>query len=228
MGLEFFLNLWQSQPVLFVTERCVLGLGEAGMTLLEIAPGIDIERDILPGMDFEPLIDAPKPMDPRLFLPEAMGLKDQMLSMSLVDRIHYEPSTKTIFLNFAGYTTITATMLSNILATHALSPEVRPRLIQRTREYIRNGFPVLEEWMEQQDGLFSCTPPQASAVSFVRYHLDMNSTELMEKLCREASVFVGAGDSFGMDHHLRVAFGQEREVLADAFARMEKTLRSLI
>ena len=124
------------------------------------------------------------------------------------------------------YTTITATMLSNILATHALSPEVRPRLLRRTRDYIRNGFPVLEEWMGQQDGLFSCTPPQASAVSFVRYHLDMNSTELMEKLCREASVFVGAGDSFGMDHHLRVAFGQEKEVLQEAFARMENTLRS--
>ena len=124
------------------------------------------------------------------------------------------------------YTTITASMLSNILAAHALSADVRPRLIQRTREYIRNGFPVLEEWMARQDGLFSCTPPQASAVSFVRYHLDINSTELMEKLCREASVFVGAGDSFGMDHHLRVAFGQERAVLEEAYARMEKTLRS--
>jgi hypothetical protein len=54
----------------------------------------------------------------------------------------------------------------------------------------------------------------------------MNSTELMEKLCREASVFVGAGDSFGMDHHLRIAFGQDRAVLEDAFARMEKTLQS--
>jgi aspartate/methionine/tyrosine aminotransferase len=126
------------------------------------------------------------------------------------------------------YTTITASMLSNILAAHALSPEVRPRLINRTREYIRNGFPVLEEWMTRQDGLFSYTPPQASAVSFVRYHLDMNSTELMEKLCREASVFVGAGDSFGMDHHLRVAFGQQREVLEEAFARMEKTLQDCI
>ena len=124
------------------------------------------------------------------------------------------------------YTTITATMLSNILAAYALSPEVRPRLIKRTRDYIRKGFPVLEEWMAQQNGLFSCTPPQASAVSFVRYHLDMNSTELMEKLCREASVFVGAGDSFGMDHHLRIAFGQDRAVLEDAFARMEKTLQS--
>lgn len=126
------------------------------------------------------------------------------------------------------YTTITATMLSNILATHALSSDVRPRLIQRTREYIRNGYPALEAWMAKQDGLFSCTPPQASAVSFVRYHLDMNSTELMEKLCREASVFVGAGDSFGMDHHLRVAFGQDRAVLEDAFARMEKTLKSCL
>ena len=126
------------------------------------------------------------------------------------------------------YTTITASMLSNILAAYALSADVRPRLIARTREYIRNGFPVLEEWMAQQDGLFSCTPPQASAVSFVRYHLDMNSTELMEKLCREASVFVGAGDSFGMDHHLRVAFGQDPGVLRDAFARMEKTLQSCL
>jgi propionate CoA-transferase len=90
------------QPVLFVTERCVLGLEEDGMTLLEVAPGIDIERDILPGLEFEPMVDKPKPMDLRLFLPEVMGLKDRMLAMSLVDRIHYEPSTNTIFLNFAG------------------------------------------------------------------------------------------------------------------------------
>ena len=125
------------------------------------------------------------------------------------------------------YTTITASMLSNLLAAHALSPSVRPRLIARTREYIRNGFPVLEEWMNRQDGLFSYTPPQASAVSFIRYHLDINSTELMERLCREASVFVGAGDSFGMDHHLRIAFGQEQEVLEEAFRRIEATLDGL-
>jgi aspartate/methionine/tyrosine aminotransferase len=125
------------------------------------------------------------------------------------------------------YTTITAGMLSNLLATHALSADVRPRLLQRTRDYIRKGFPILEAWMQGQDGLFSYTPPQASAVSFIRYHLDIGSTELMEKLCREASVFVGAGDSFGMDHHLRIAFGQDKAVLNDAFARMEKTLLTL-
>jgi len=125
------------------------------------------------------------------------------------------------------YTTITASMLSNILATHALSPDVRPRLLRRARDYIRNGFPILEKWMNSQDGLFSYTPPQASAVTFIRYHLDINSTELMERLCREASVFVGAGDSFGMDHHLRIAFGQKRAVLEEAFRRIEATLKSI-
>jgi aspartate/methionine/tyrosine aminotransferase len=125
------------------------------------------------------------------------------------------------------YTTITASMLSNLLATYALSGDVRPRLLQRTREYIRKGFPVLEAWMNRQDGLFSYTPPQASAVTFIRYHLDINSTELMEKLCRDASVFVGAGDSFGMDHHIRIAFGQDKAVLNEAFSRIEKTLQTL-
>lgn len=125
------------------------------------------------------------------------------------------------------YTTITAGMLSNLLAAHALSPPVRPRLLQRTRQYIRNGFPVLQAWMDSQSGLFSYTPPQASAVTFIRYHLDINSTALMEKLCRDASVFVGAGDCFGMDHHLRIAFGQEKRVLEDAFQRIEATLASL-
>jgi aspartate/methionine/tyrosine aminotransferase len=125
------------------------------------------------------------------------------------------------------YTTITAGMLSNILATHALSPDVRPRILARTRDYIRNGFPILEAWMNSQDGLFSYTPPQASAVSFIRYHLDINSTALMEQLCREAGVFVGAGDAFGMDHHLRIAFGQEKKVLETAFSRIEETLTSI-
>ena len=90
------------QPVLFVTERCVLGLTDKGMELLEVAPGIDIETDILPGLEFEPIIDDPRKMDPRLFCPAVMGLKDELLSMSLADRIHYNQATNTIFLNFAG------------------------------------------------------------------------------------------------------------------------------
>ncbi|MCZ6474139.1 MAG: acyl CoA:acetate/3-ketoacid CoA transferase [SAR324 cluster bacterium] len=90
------------QPVLFVTERCVFRLAEGGLELIEVAPGIDIERDILPGLEFEPIIGEPALMDERIFRPEPMGLKEMMIGMSLDDRISYNAQTNTIFLNFAG------------------------------------------------------------------------------------------------------------------------------
>lgn len=125
------------------------------------------------------------------------------------------------------YTTISAGMISNQLAAHALSEKVRPRLLVRARNYVRKGYPVLQQWLDSQPELFSYTAPQASAVTFVRYNMDINSTELMEKLIKEASVFIGAGDSFGMDHHIRIAFGQEKEVLQEAFSRIQRILENL-
>ena len=64
-------------------------------------------------------------------------------------------------------------------------------------------------------------------MSFIRYHLDLNSTILMDKLCQEASVFVAAGDAFGMDQYIRIAFGQEKSVLDEAFSRIQQTLENL-
>ena len=46
----------RGQPVLYVTERCVFELTPDGLELIEVAPGIDIERDILAQMDFMPII----------------------------------------------------------------------------------------------------------------------------------------------------------------------------
>ena len=53
----------KSQPVIYVTERCVFQLTPGGLELIEVAPGIDIERDILAHMDFKPIINKPVPMD---------------------------------------------------------------------------------------------------------------------------------------------------------------------
>jgi propionate CoA-transferase len=67
----------RGQRALYVTERAVFQLNAEGVTLVEIAPGIDIERDILPNMAFRPLISPDlKEMDARLFRPERIGLDD--------------------------------------------------------------------------------------------------------------------------------------------------------
>lgn len=68
------------QPVLYVTERCVFRLGPEGLELVEIAPGIDLERDILQQMAFPPVIrETPRLMDSRIFAREAMGLRSALL-----------------------------------------------------------------------------------------------------------------------------------------------------
>jgi propionate CoA-transferase len=61
------------QRVLYVTERAVFQLREGKMVLTEIAPGIDLERDILAQMEFTPEISADlKTMDPAIFKREKM------------------------------------------------------------------------------------------------------------------------------------------------------------
>ncbi len=86
--------------VLYVTERCVFRLGAEGIELSEVAPGIDIERDILAQMDFRPLVRKPAAMDLAIFRPEPMGLKDKLLAIGLEDRIRYDAAHETLFYNF--------------------------------------------------------------------------------------------------------------------------------
>ena len=125
------------------------------------------------------------------------------------------------------YVAISATMLSNKLAALALSPEIRPRILQRTRGIIRSGFPILKDWMDSHTDLFSIIPPDASAITFVRYHLDINSSRLAERLRREKSVLIVPGDHFGMDHFMRISFGSPKEYLMAALDRIHELIIEL-
>lgn len=93
------------RKILYVTERCVFRLGKDGLELSEIAPGVDLRKDILDLIDFTPVIPRPpKLMDERIFKPEPMGLKEQLVSISLEDRIIYDAENNMMFANLAGYT----------------------------------------------------------------------------------------------------------------------------
>jgi propionate CoA-transferase len=91
------------QSVLYVTERCVFRRSADGVELIEVAPGIDIDRDILAHMDFRPIIRDPIAMDAMLFRPEPMALAQILLGMSLSERITYDPARNTMFINWEGF-----------------------------------------------------------------------------------------------------------------------------
>mgnify|MGYP001420369155 CR=1 FL=1 len=96
--------LKKNLSVLYITERCVFSLTEKGLKLVEIAPGVDIERDIISHMDFEPIIEEqPRLMDKRIFNQGPMNLKADLLSVPLKDRFKYNPVKNIFFVNLEGY-----------------------------------------------------------------------------------------------------------------------------
>ena len=89
------------QPVLYITERCVFELTPQGLRLAEVAPGIDIDRDILAQMDFEPLVDRPALMPGCLFEAGPMDLRARLLDFDLGPRITYDAAQGLLFLNLS-------------------------------------------------------------------------------------------------------------------------------
>jgi propionate CoA-transferase len=93
--------------VMYVTERCVFQLtGTAqspALELIEVAPGLDLQRDVLDLMDFVPLISPQlKPMAADLFAPQPMGLRERLLATPLDQRLELNATNQLLFINFEG------------------------------------------------------------------------------------------------------------------------------
>lgn len=125
------------------------------------------------------------------------------------------------------YLSIAPASLSDHLARIALRPEVRARILTRTRGRINANLPVLAEWMRGHHPGFRLVPPRAGAIAYPRYSWPINSTKLVERLRDEQSVLVVPGDQFGMDRYLRIGLGNEPSELKSGLARMDRVLESL-
>ncbi|MBV8457094.1 MAG: hypothetical protein JO122_10835 [Acetobacteraceae bacterium] len=112
------------QPVLYVTERCVFQLTLEGLELIEVAPGLDAERDVLAYMPFHPAVRELRQMDARIFRHQPVGLRGAMLELPLRDRVSYDPRRNILFLNFEGLHFQTAETLA----------AMRDAVIQKCRE----------------------------------------------------------------------------------------------
>ena len=122
------------------------------------------------------------------------------------------------------YTSIAPGILSDEVARFALQPSLRASILERNRSLLRGNLATLQAWMAHQPVEMSLTPPRAGGMAFVRYRLDMNSTELTTRLREEKSVLIVAGDCFGLDGYLRIGFGADPEYLHRGLERIGEFL----
>lgn len=138
----------RKQRVLYVTERCVFRLADAGgLELIEIAPGIDIDRHILSQMDFKPAISPQlRLMDAALFADAPMNLRERMLTLPLSERIDFDERSQMLFINFEGLAVDTAQDID------AIEAEVERRVspLKRRVDVVVNydHFSIRPELME--------------------------------------------------------------------------------
>ena len=113
------------KTVLYITERCVFKLTADGLELTEIAPGIDLQKDILDKMQFKPIINQePTLMDARIFAEEPMNIRAEMLEMPMSERLSFDPDKNLFFVNFAGLSVRNEADIERILEAveHELAP----------------------------------------------------------------------------------------------------------
>ncbi len=137
----------EGKTVKYITERCVFELSPAGLVLTEIAPGIDIERDILPYMGFRPLIAAAiASMDERIFKDSTMDIKQDLLSVPIKDRLIYNPEENLFFVNFEGLAIRSEKDIADIKTeiTHKLAP--LPHKVSTIVNY--DNFDILPELVD--------------------------------------------------------------------------------
>lgn len=125
------------------------------------------------------------------------------------------------------YAVIAAAGPSMTLAEIALVPDTRAKLLERQRRLSVDGREVLAAWVAAHDRLVSWTPPPATSIGFVRYHVETPSFEVAEFVRREASVLVAPGAALGLEHHLRVTVGYPVPKVRAALDRVGSALAAL-
>ncbi len=124
------------------------------------------------------------------------------------------------------YMTIGPGSLSNDLGIFALSDEVRPRILARTKELLTNNLDLTMSWVDADPHL-KAIRPKAGAYLMMEYDHEMNSSELSERLRVEKDLLLVPGDHFGMDGWLRVGYGEDTDLLARGLARIHELLETL-
>ena len=138
--------------VLYITERCVFRLCAEGLELIEIAPGVDLQRDILDRMEFAPVMrHEPVLMDSRIFAAGPMDLRPRLLEMPIEDRLSYDPGQNIFYVDFEGLSVRNPEDIDRIL--HAVESRLAPlgRKVSAIVNYER--FSIVPELIDDYTGM---------------------------------------------------------------------------
>ena len=125
---------------------------------------------------------------------------------------------------YHDYTSITAGIMSHYIGEIALRPERRKQILKRNRTMLNENLVVVKEWLDGYGDLFEYVDPKGGGMLFIKYNFDINSTELAEWLRTEKSVFILAGDVYGMDKYFRIGIGERKDYILKGLERIKDAL----
>ncbi len=122
--------------------------------------------------------------------------------------------------SYHDYTSIGPTMLTDRLASVALEPKRREWILSRTRNFMRQNYPPLREWLDAHADWFSHIAPKAGAIAWAGLRNGGNSAQMAEELRVKKSVLIVAGEQTGMNSFVRFGFGGDPAHLQKALSRI--------
>ena len=123
------------------------------------------------------------------------------------------------------YVSLSPGKLNDALAVLALRH--RDRLVARSQAIIAQNLATAHGWFAAHADLASWTPPRAGLLALLRYHVDVPSLALANRLAEEHSVMLAPGSAFGFEGHLRLGIGQDPAIFAEGLARTARCLAGL-
>lgn len=170
--------------------------------------------------------------------PSFWGLHDKVLISCGLSKAYALPGLRIGWLvgpeetienmwSYHDYTSIATGILSNRIATLVLQPEMRQKVLDRNRKMLKENLSILTKWVKKHASILDFIPPQAGGIAFLRYKMKINSTKLTTRLREEKSVFIVAGDCFGMDHYIRVGIGSEKDYLLAGLDLIDEVFEEL-
>jgi aspartate/methionine/tyrosine aminotransferase len=178
-------------------------------------------------------------LEPKMMTPSIFGLSDKAIVTNSMSKAYglpglrlgwiltsAEPHVKELW-SYSDYTTICPSKLSDILATIALQPKMREKILGRTAGIVKKNWSILREWMDERADIFEYIPPQAAAICFPKHNLPISSRDLVDRLLREKSLLIIPGEHFGMEKYLRIGFGYDSGKLKEGLSRFDDLIQTL-